>query len=192
MEFHRAIQLARSNPGTIPARDHDGSFIVRNPDGTLVTDGTHDGSSDDSTNTLGHLEDTIRDLRSKLHQQEATNSSLDEELKVTKIRFEEKFEQHRLEYEEKIQNLRSNIKKLQDSNATLKKELHFSKSQLEILANKYGMVSMEEMKRIENQQLEERRNERHTIRCSCLGEVENCHFCHGRGTYVTDGFGNKV
>lgn len=42
---------------------------------------------------------------------------------------------------------------------------------------------------------EERRKreaERHTVNCSCLGEVENCARCFGKGFYTADGSGNPV
>jgi hypothetical protein len=42
---------------------------------------------------------------------------------------------------------------------------------------------------------EERRKrqaERHTVNCSCLGEVEDCIRCFGKGFYTADGLGNPV
>ena len=149
VEFRHAMQLAKSNPGSVLTRNDDGSFVVRNPDGSLVSDGNHDGHSNVSANAIRLLEEEILALRSKLHQQELVNSSL-------------------------------------------RKELDSTKSQLKKLAKIHDMIGKEELERIEKQELEIRRNERHTIQCSCRGEVENCHFCYGRGTYVTDGFGNRV
>ena len=192
MEFRQAIQVAKNNPGTILARDHDGSFVVKNPDGTMVADGSHDSRSEDSTNEIGLLEDTIRDLQSKLHHLESTNSALNEKLRVTQIRYERISKQRDLKYKKEIQDLKSELKEKRTSNATLKKKLSSTVVQLEVLTNKFEMVNEEEQKRIQNQEVEDRRRERHTVQCSCLGEVENCHYCYGKGTYVTDGFGNRV
>lgn len=88
MEFRQAVQVAKNNPGTTLARDHNGTFIVKNPDGTLVAGGGNDSHSGDSTNETNLLKDTIRDLQSKLHQQESTYSTLNENLQITRVRFE--------------------------------------------------------------------------------------------------------
>lgn len=96
--------------------------------------------------------------------------------------------------EDTILDLQLKLHLQESENSSLRKELDSTKNQLVTLIKKYNMVSKEELKRIESQELEERRSERHIVQCSCLGEVENCHFCYGRGTFVkvTDGFGNGV
>ena len=36
------------------------------------------------------------------------------------------------------------------------------------------------------------RAERNKIDCSCMGDVENCHMCYRKGSYIADGFGNRI
>lgn len=45
---------------------------------------------------------------------------------------------------------------------------------------------------LSDDEIQNRKNERHTVTCSCHGEVEDCANCYGKGYYVTDGFGKKI
>lgn len=43
-----------------------------------------------------------------------------------------------------------------------------------------------------DEELQRRRDERHTVVCFCRGEVESCVYCYGAGHYQTDGFGKRM
>ena len=44
----------------------------------------------------------------------------------------------------------------------------------------------------QSEEADRRHAERVRTKCSCLGEVENCHRCYGKGYYYVDGYGNIV
>ena len=70
---------------------------------------------------------------------------------------------------------------------------------IEQLQAKIAKVSQAEWEKIKADEEQERKvyakamkEERNVVKCACLGEVENCARCDGRGSYTTDGYGNPV
>ena len=55
-----------------------------------------------------------------------------------------------------------------------------------------GGFTEKDAKPLTEEAIEKYRSERNKIDCSCMGEVENCHKCFGKGSYITDGFGEIV
>ena len=52
--------------------------------------------------------------------------------------------------------------------------------------------SKPEPRAIPPEERRKRQAERHTVKCSCLGEVEDCVRCFGKGFYTADGLGNPI
>ncbi len=188
LNFREASEYAKRNPGSILTRDESGEFIVRNSDGSLVTEAIDASTAVETAQLVRSLEAEISQLRSKL-----------ESVEITAANQQQKYQEQKYRSCREREGLKKNIAKALSENATLTKKLAEANEKIDLLSQKLGKVSEEEWERIntceENERKEladKRHKERHAVRCSCRGEVENCRFCYGRGTYETDGFGNKV
>lgn len=175
MDYREALEIARRNPGASVTRGENGSFVVRRPDGTLL------GAPSLQADELTRLK----------HENERLQRRYDDAFAL----LDEAKRDHRAELaglEAKIHELRSALLAIRDEHANATKKV-------EQLQTKISKVSAEEWERIKITDDKEReelakatRAARHTQKCACLGEVENCARCDGRGTYITDGYGNIV
>ena len=194
MNFRKASEIARMNPGATITRDELGGFLVRKPDGGLlgadlnvaVMDSPRfDGAERDALHQkCMRLQEEIREAKQLLHASESRENLLHAKL---------------LSLREDCQKLRVSASKANSEAHELRQKLIELQSEHVALKAKAGRVSDAEWARIaelERAQREEefanRRAERRSISCPCSGEVENCARCYGAGEYVVDGFGNRV
>ena len=56
----------------------------------------------------------------------------------------------------------------------------------------YAVKPSENPNPLTEEELKRYKSERNTIDCACMGEVENCYKCFGKGSYITNGFGEIV
>ncbi|VXB54074.1 hypothetical protein PSEUDO8BK_30611 [Pseudomonas sp. 8BK] len=175
MDYRDAIEIARKVPGTLVTRDEYGGFIVRRADGSLVEG--HEPASDEITL-----------LRQENERYQNNYDELFAQLNQTKQN-----------YLTKLTGLEETIDQLKSSLNTLQAEHSSAINNLKELEKKLAKVSNDEWERIkiadEQARLENakaRKAERHIQQCACLGEVENCARCNGRGSYTADGYGNPI
>ena len=175
MDFRDAIEIARRNPGASVTRGEDGDFIVRRADGTLF------GAPVPSIDEIGQL----RRENERLQQRYDDAFALLDETK----------RHHRAE----LTGLEAKIHQLHISLHAAQAEHEDTVTHLKQLEAKLAKVSRAEWDRIKAADERDRqdyakalREERHVQKCACLGEVENCARCDGRGSYTTDGYGNPV
>ena len=175
MDYRDAIEIARKVPGTLVTRDDNGGFIVRRADGTLVEG--HKLASDETAL-----------LRQENERYQNNYDELFAQLNQTKQN-----------YFTKLTDLEETIDLLKRSLNTLQKEHSSAINNVKELEEKLAKVSNDEWERIkiadEQARLENakaRKAERHIQQCACLGEVENCTRCNGRGSYTADGYGNPI
>jgi len=95
--------------------------------------------------------------------------------------------------------LRAEIVRLQQALRASEQALLDARTENERLKERISRVTDKDWEKIKTREHAEResqardlRAERHEQKCSCLGEVENCARCDGKGTYTVDGFGNRV
>jgi hypothetical protein len=174
MEYHEATGIAKKNPGAVVTRDASGTFIVRFTSGVVISSSSNDVDSDgvshrESDERLGYI-----------------------------------FREDQLLHE--IANLNEAISELKNSVSAKVLFTHQLSQQLEtlraenvLLQKKLSRVSSAEWERIKEADRLERETDvarrkevRRTVKCSCLGLVENCSRCFGTGEYTVDGFGNRV
>jgi len=94
---------------------------------------------------------------------------------------------------------RAEIVRLQQALRASEQALLDARTENERLKERISRVTDKDWEKIKTREHAEResqardlRAERHEQKCSCLGEVENCARCDGKGTYTVDGFGNRV
>ncbi len=174
MEYYEATDIAKKNPGAVVTRDASGTFIVRLTNGVVVS------SSGNAADGVG-----------------VTHRESDERLGFL-------FREEQLLHE--IANLNETITELKNSVSSKVVFAHELSQQLETLrAEKVSLqtqiakVSSDEWERIteadkvvRETEVARRKEVRRTVKCPCLGEVENCVRCFGSGEYTVDGFGNRV
>ncbi|MDC0362811.1 hypothetical protein OAN12_07215 [Halioglobus sp.] len=106
------------------------------------------------------------------------------------------------DYELTLEKLAVAQKKLNlasESNIGLTQLLEQKEKEVQLLQKKLARVSEIDWKQITQREKDEERKvyedlsaERNIVNCKCLGEVENCKKCYGRGRYTVDGFGNVI
>jgi len=189
MLYRDALELARNNPGCLVTRASDGEFVVKRPDGSILDSvpaptaptPTMIAESEDHEHRIERL---VREVEYLQQRYDATLFTLDEERRQAQERLSTK--------DQLMGNLRGQLKDAETRIASLTDELNNFKARM-------AKLSPEEQERLKALEADERknhsdelRNERHTRHCSCQGEVENCVRCNGRGSYITDGYGNIV
>ena len=175
MDFRDAIEIARRNPGASVTRGEGGGFIVRKPDGTLLE--ASEPASDE------------------VEQLKRENERLQQRYDDAFALLDETERSHRAD----IASLDAKIHQLQMSLLAAREESKAAAERIKELDAKIAKVSASEWERIKSADEEDRRayaeamrKERNLQKCSCMGEVENCVRCDGKGSYTTDGYGNIV
>lgn len=175
MDYRDAIEIARKNPGASVTRGEDGGFIVRRPDGT----------------PLGGPKPAIDEIEQFRRENERLQQRYDDAFAL----LDETRRHHRAE----IAGLEAKIHQLQMSLHAGQVEHASTIDRLKQLEAKLAKVSQAEWERIKAAEEKDRQDyaralkeERHVQKCACMGEVENCARCDGRGSYTTDGYGNPV
>ena len=175
MDFRDAIEIARRNPGASVTRGEDGDFVVRQPDGTLL--GGPEPASDET--------EQLRRENERLQQRYNDAFALLDEAR----------QNHRTELsglEAKIHQLRILMHAAREENANVVNCV----KQLEAKISRVSQAEWERIKAIDEKDrgdyTKALKEERHFQKCACMGEVENCARCDGKGSYTTDGYGNPV
>lgn len=175
MEFREAAEIARRNPGARVTRDPDGGFTVVHEDGSLLS-GTPPAMKDvdHSHRESEFLQRENADIQRMLMEERRDRGS-------------------------EVSGLRAEIVRLQKALRASEQALLDAGTENERLKERISRVTDEDWENIKTREHAEResrarelRAERHEQKCSCLGEVEDCARCDGKGTYTVDGFGNRV
>lgn len=194
MNFREAAEIARASPGAVLTRGDNGELIVRLLDGKVVTKvsdhatevkATPEPSNDELVAQLAKLrDDHANELAELLEKYSKREGELQEEIAQLK--------QQCSSLSHSVDLAQSKVRETEKLNEALREEKR-------TLQNRLGKVSaaewerINEMERIErDQEVARKRAERITLACPCHGEVENCARCYGAGTYVSDGFGNRI
>lgn len=177
VEYRDALELAKAHPGAVVTRGADGSFVVLDNSGQPLT-----ADSSPSADQKAWLVKTENDrLQARIS---ALNSQIDETQR-----------RHRAE----IGDLELRNYRLQAAQVEHENRIRLLEAEIQGLTAKASKVSAAEWERIRAVEAEEQakhhqemREKRMTIKCACLGEVENCRRCYGSGSYIVDGYGNPV
>ena len=177
MEFYEAAQIARQHLGSTLTRDDTGSFVVRLIDGSII-----------SNNNILKFDDHFQ-------KEKEVNLEYVNKIRTEFILREEKIKAENVALAETCTRLQQTIESINLQSAELKQQIEQIKTKNAALEYKISKVSPAEWERIKKAEETEavaRRSERRTVKCSCLGEVENCYRCYGSGAYQVDGYGNPV
>ena len=174
MNFSDAIPLAKSNPGSVIKRSGDYGFIVVSDSGKVISDADIDPSM-----YAKRLEQDNHRLKQEL---DTCTSTIDKLKKLAD------------EHEAEASKLKDKLKKVVGQRRADKSAWNLRRSRLEAELNRVSPKDWrQKISARETADLyAEKKAYRSTQNCSCGGLQEKCHYCSGMGSYVVDGFGNRV
>jgi tellurite resistance-related uncharacterized protein len=182
MDYRTALEIARRNPGISVCPAQSGGYVLRHQDGSLFT--SPDGAIAEDT-TPSRLSQNLQ------YQYEQVFAQLGEAYNEISAR-DGRLQQLQSQLNGERANRAVEIKALDEEKSILTKRIQHLEARI-------AKVSPDEWERIkfadETEKAERAsalRAVRRTLSCACLGEVENCIRCSGRGSYTTDGYGNIV